>query len=250
MTDQPPAQPSRPDQRQEAAGRLAQGQAQERARLEAALADETDDGVDWNTVRPDEDVDLGDVGLSRWAGPALLAALVVVIVGGGWAFLARDGDDDIPVSVAPSSAAETVTDSTPQPLGQSVQIGDWVVTVVAWNPDAAAEVQDRNPNNRAPDDGEVFGLATVELERTGERAVDAFDLSFRLVDDTLAEYPDYESRCGVVPDGIDKFIPLEPGDSARGAVCFALPADKAGLVDLLIGPAVDLDAAAVTFDLP
>ncbi len=251
MTDQPPSGPAPPDPRQAAADRLAEGQARERIRLETALADETDDGIDWETVRPDDEVNLGEGDLSRWVGPALIVALVLMVAGLVWYFVGRGSDDDAPITdVAPSTAADTVTDSAPQPLGQAVQLGDWTIIVSAWDPDATSAVQARNPNNGPPHAGETFGLATVELARTGSQSADGFDLSFRLADDTGTEYPDYDSLCGVIPDGLDKFIELEPGDSISGAVCFALPIDKHGLVDLLIGPAVDLDANAITFDLP
>lgn len=250
MTDQPPSRPARPDQREEAANRLAAGQARERVRLETALADEGDDGIDWNTVRPDDEVNLGEGDLSRWAGPVLTVVALLVVIALVWFFVGRGSDDDGPITdVAPSAAAEVVSDSTPQPLGQPVQLGDWTITVSAWEPNATATVQARNPNNRTPDAGETFGLATIELTRTGSRSADGFDLSFRLADDTGAEYPDYDSRCGVVPDGLDKFVELEPGATITGAVCFALPTDKRGLVNLLIGPAVDLDATAIAFDL-
>ncbi|MCP5028534.1 MAG: DUF4352 domain-containing protein [Actinomycetia bacterium] len=251
MTDQPPSSAPRPDHRKAAADRLATGRARERARLEEALADEADDGIDWDAVRPAEEVNLGDGDLSRWAGPALTVAAVVAIAAVAWMIVGRGSDDTGPnTDVAPAAGVETVTDSAPQPLGQPVQLGDWTITVSAWDPNATATVQARNPNNRTPEAGEMFGLATVELARTGSQSGDGFDLSFRLADDAGVEYPDYDSRCGVVPEGLDKFIELAPGDTTTGALCFALPVDKQGLVDLMIGPAVDLDATAVVFDLP
>ncbi|MCP3857868.1 MAG: DUF4352 domain-containing protein [Actinomycetia bacterium] len=251
MTDQPPHAPGRPDPRAAAAERLAEGRARDRALLEDALANQANDGVDWETVGPGGDVDLGAGGLTRWIGPALTLVAVLVIGGLIWAFVGRgSGDSDGPYAVAPAAGAETVTDTAPRPVNQPIQMGDWTVAVTSWDADASTEVQERNPNNRAPAAGETFALAGVELTRTGSQTADGFDLNFRLVDEAGVEYPDFDSQCGVVPNGLDKFIELEPGESTAGAVCFAIPVDQAGLVGLVIGPAVDLDGTAVVFDLP
>jgi hypothetical protein len=216
----------------------------------------------------------------------LVVALVVVLVlavGGALALTVFNGDDDTPAASSsedstdepsddPTASEETAdvpTEPTEEPtdepteepteepdepasgddlpLGESAEVGDYVVSVDGVQQDADEVIAQTNQFNDKPQDRYV--LVDLSVEYGGGKGGDAWlDLQPSFVDGTGTEHPAYECSAVVPKPGFE--VPtLKKGQSGSYQVCFDVPVDAIAGGTIRVGDTYDFDAPGVTWAL-
>lgn len=123
----------------------------------------------------------------------------------------------------------------PIELNSPGMIGDWRVSVVAVDVDAADLVRAENQFNDAPDPGSTYVLVTVEAEYEGSDSGDPwFDIRAKLLGLSRVAYEGFEAYCGVIPDDFTAVGETEAGKTIRGNLCWEVAeSDLASLVLIL-----------------
>ena len=161
----------------------------------------------------------------------------------------EDPTTDPTTSDAPTEESPT-TDPPPDgavPVGTESRVGDWSVTVTAFEPNADQLIKEANQFNEPPKVGR-FVLATLNARYngTGEGNI-SFDLHMTFIGPGGQEYEDYD--CGAVEPRSSINAPaLKRGEEFTFETCFDVPIAAIDGATMSVNEDFD-DATEVTFDL-
>jgi hypothetical protein len=142
-----------------------------------------------------------------------------------------------PAATAPSTTttqrSELGTRDTPVPPGAALAMGDWIVRVVAAEPDGTEEVLAENMFNEPPAEGRVFFLATLEATYHGTESAE-FNWSFTwsALGPSNVAYDEFAADCGVIPQPMSEAGEAFSGGTVTGNICWEVTAQDAS--DLLL----------------
>ena len=143
---------------------------------------------------------------------------------------------DEPTQSKSPEAGDPGTRDNPLPLGSTVALEGWDVTVNSFTPNATDAVLAENQFNDVPEAGSNYALVNVTVKRTIAEEGYPFEVlaSFvtdggNVVDDSFA----------VVPEDLTLFSELYEGGEATGNIAFILPIDQAGTIRMRAGYSTD-----------
>lgn len=226
-------------------------------------------GAQWSAPPP------GDHGKKR--GLWIVAGVVVLLLlaMGGILALTLFNDDEAPAADATSEPTEEPTEEptgeltetptdeptesessepseepsdTPDdllPLGDSADVGDYVVTVDEVVLDADELVADASPLNEEPDGQYVVIGITVEYDGDS-RGSAGFDLAQQFVDASGASHPSYECFA-TLPQPSFRLPQMSNGDSGEYQACFDVPPDQVSGGYVVVTDATDFSATGVNW---
>ena len=140
----------------------------------------------------------------------------------------------LPTTTTTSPPLEAGSSRTsPVPVGDTVQLGEWEITVNGFNPNATEAVMAENQFNDPPVEDRVFVLIEATFTYVGnDSATITFDTILSVVGVsgvTFSIGPD--DRCGVIPDALDEWTEVFTGGVLSGNLCYSVPVgDVEGLV--------------------
>jgi hypothetical protein len=141
------------------------------------------------------------------------------------------------------------TRGAPLPLGDTARVGNWDLTVVSAFPDAGEAVLAENPFNDPPTDGHQFFIAEIAATYRGADTESLFiGLTFDAVGNGGVAY-DFSAYCGVIPDPVDDFSDVSPGDTVTGNICWQVATDDADSLVLIAYPGFSFGDDRVFFSL-
>lgn len=116
----------------------------------------------------------------------------------------------------------------PYPFGHQAEVGNYEATVVAFTPDATAEVMGSNQFNMPPAAGEVYAMVRLRVTYQGdEEGSPQFDVVVGYIGSDGRVYT--AARCGAVePDSMNDQPKLVAGGTAEGNECIKIPAAVVG----------------------
>ena len=140
----------------------------------------------------------------------------------------------------PPTALDT-TGLTITPLGETVTVGDWDVTVLSTTPGATEAVLAENQFNDPPAANHQFYVVDVEATYNGTESESVFaGLTFTSVGASSVAY-DWISTCGVIPNELDSFSEVFPGGTVTGSLCWSVDAADVDSLVLVIDAAFSFD---------
>jgi hypothetical protein len=156
---------------------------------------------------------------------------------------------DYPTPVPPEMDGPLGTRGNPYPIGETIAVGEWDVTVTDVAEDATADVLAENSFNEEPADGHQFFMVGIEATYNGEASDFLFaSTSFSTVGPRAVAYTG-EDTCGVVPGEIEVFSEVFPGGTVAGNLCWSVRNDDVGGLVLYVQEAVTLDGGPIFFGL-
>lgn len=156
---------------------------------------------------------------------------------------------DYPTPVPPATNGPIGTRGNPHPIGETIAVGDWDITVTNVEADATAEVLAENSLNEAPVDGRQFFMVGIEAAYSGTMSDVLFaSTSFSTVGPLAVAYTG-EDTCGVVPGEILVFSEVFPGGTVAGNLCWSVRNEDADGLVLYVQEAVTLDGEPLFLDL-
>jgi len=192
-----------------------------------------------------------------------IAAVVAVAALATMAEGSSSGDGDTIVESSDDSAAEDSAESdsagseeaegddsggddsgvgtrgNPAPLGSVARVGDWEISVVEVNQDAAAVVAEENEFNDPPEDGFNFVLWNIEAEYVGEESGTLWvDTSWKVVG---SDGNTFDESCGVIPDSVSDVGETFSGASIAGNDCVAVEASQLDGASILVEASFSFD---------
>ena len=148
------------------------------------------------------------------------------------------------------ASGETGSLESPIPLGSTVEVGEWTVTLDAFEKDATQALSGPEFGNPDPPEGSQFSLLSVTATYHGESSGSAFmDLWFELLgpdgvptSDTEGEFcsAGMDTDLIVAPDA-------EPGDTVEGQVCFIVATEDLEDSVLLVEELLSMDRSGSYF---
>ena len=109
------------------------------------------------------------------------------------------------------------TRENPAPLGSVARVGDWEISVVKVNTDAAKIVADENQFNEPPKAGYNFVLWEVEATYVGEESGELWlDTTWQVVGSAGNSF---DESCGVIPNDISDAGETFSGATVKGNEC-------------------------------
>jgi hypothetical protein len=133
-------------------------------------------------------------------------------------------------SPASPADSELGTRDNPLPIGTTIEMGDWTLTVTDVSTDATDEIMSENEFNEPPAEGRQFLMFGVEATYNGDDSGTAWlDFSWAIVGsggNTFGDTGDFEDYCGVIPDDLNEAGEAFPGANVAGNVCFSVPSDQ------------------------
>jgi hypothetical protein len=173
------------------------------------------------------------------------------------------GTSDVGASSTVSTSAPSTTTTTtaattttvpvqvgPVEPGSTQLVGDWELTVLAVNRDAADVVLAENSFNDSPVENHQFVLVRIAARYVGSDSKSIFaGLSYSTVGANEIIY-DYSDNCGVFPDDLQTFTEVFPGGLLVGNVCWAVPATQVNSLELRAEPAFSFEDLEIAFVLP
>lgn len=131
---------------------------------------------------------------------------------------------------SPAADSKLGTRENPLPIGTTIEMGDWKLTVTDVALDATETVMSENEFNEPPADGRQFVMFGVEATYDGTDSGTAWlDFSWAIVGsggNTFGDSGDMEDYCGVIPNDLNEAGEAFPGASVSGNVCFSVPSDQ------------------------
>jgi hypothetical protein len=156
---------------------------------------------------------------------------------------------DYPAPVPPATDGPAGTRGNPYPIGETIAVGEWDITVTGVQADATAAVLTENSLNEPPDAGRQFFLVGIEGAYNGNTSDFLFaSTSFATVGPLAVAYTG-EDTCGVVPGEIEVFAEVFPGGTVAGNLCWSVRSEDADGIVLYVQEAVTLDGEPAFFDL-
>lgn len=141
-------------------------------------------------------------------------------------------DDTAPEAAEPADDASSTdsagTRDNPVPVGTTVEVEDWQVTLVEVTVDATDVVMAENEFNDPPVDGRQYVMWRVEATYNGDDSGDPWiDLSWAIVGSAGNTFStNVDDYCGVIPNALDDQGETFPGGSVTGNVCIAAESDQ------------------------
>lgn len=131
---------------------------------------------------------------------------------------------------------------SPHPVGTEVQVGDWLVAITSWDPDATAVVGAENQFNDPPSEGHRFVMVGISatFEGSGSEAPFA-GLTFSAVAASSVAYGSSEASCGVIPDDFPSFTEVFSGGTVNGNLCWEIRDSDVTSLLVAADPAFSLD---------
>lgn len=150
----------------------------------------------------------------------------------------EDSSDDEDDDDAAEESSEEGGRGNPLDLGQSVESGDWKVTVNSVDFDASEAIQAENEFNEAADEGSQYIMANLTVEYTGDD--EAGDMPELLVEYVTEEGNSFDSIDAMVvtPDELDEYSTLYPGASTTGNVAMEVPSEGVENGTLAVAPSL------------
>ncbi|MCH7669697.1 MAG: hypothetical protein IIC71_10955 [Acidobacteria bacterium] len=137
-----------------------------------------------------------------------------------------------PVPVPPDATGERGSRGNPLALGDTVVVGDWEISILAFDPDATTIVLAENQFNTPPPSGRTFVTLRVSATYVGQDSdILLAGVDFRGVGDLALSYGP-EDTCGVVPDDLDTISEVFPGGEITGNLCWSV--DERDVESLLL----------------
>lgn len=139
---------------------------------------------------------------------------------------------DEPTKEPPTKApAEVGTRDNPVPIGATRTIGDWEVSVVSVDLDAADAVAAENQFNDPPAEGHAFVMVGVSAKYVGtESGTFWVDVNGKILG---ADGNTFSDRCGVIPEDLTDEGETFGGATIAGNLCYSAAAaqlDGASLI--------------------
>lgn len=152
---------------------------------------------------------------------------------------------DEATSPSTENAADKGSRNNPNAIGEPAVVGDYEVTVVAFNGNATEQVLAENTFNDPPDDGNVYGLVRIRATYLGaEEGMAGSDLSVGLMGDDQRRYVDHD--CGAVePESLHDEPAVAQGGVAEGNFCLDVPASQIESGMLFVEPLMTFDGERV-----
>ncbi|MEA2024386.1 MAG: hypothetical protein U9N79_08885 [Actinomycetota bacterium] len=158
-------------------------------------------------------------------------------------------DSAVPASVEHPTPATPDPDGpigsrgNPHPLGETVGIGDWDVTVSGVVADATDAVLAENEFNDPPADGHQFMTVGITATYTGtDSDTLGFSVLFKAVGPLAVSYATDDS-CGVIPDELDSYSEVFPGGQLSGNVCWSVRSDEVDDVVMYLEDALSFEVS-------
>jgi hypothetical protein len=150
---------------------------------------------------------------------------------------------DPPESAGSAVGAGAVgTRGNPHPLGETVRVGEWDVTVLSATQDATEAVLAENQFNDPPSEGRQFFVVEVSATYEGAESEEVFTgLTMSTVGDSAVAYTSFEDTCGVVPGELDAFSEVFPGGTQVGNLCWHVLTDDVESLVLIVDNAFSFD---------
>jgi hypothetical protein len=148
------------------------------------------------------------------------------------------------------AAPKLGTRENPIPAGDTAQVGDWEIAVLAAIPDATQTVMNENPYNEPPVEGNQFLMVEVSTtyRGTGSSPV-ALGLTFSTVGESSVAYS-FGDYCGVIPNELDQYAEVFTDGSLSGNLCWSIKASDAGSLVLIVDNAFSFDQERLFFEVP
>lgn len=160
---------------------------------------------------------------------------------------ALEAEVDAPEAEVVEEAAAIGTRDNPIPLGAAAQVGDWEMTVISVNPDAAELVAAENQFNDAPEAGNVFVMIKLSGSYLGEDSGSIFgNLAYKILG---ADGNTFAESCGVIPNALTDTGETFAGASVDGNLCFSVEQAQLDGALLILEEAFSLDSNRVFFAL-
>jgi len=156
---------------------------------------------------------------------------------------------DYPTPVPPETGGPVGTRGNPYPIGDTISVGEWDITVTDVAEDATADVLAENSFNEVPADGRQFFMVGIEATYNGAASDFLFASTSLSTVGPLAVAYTGEDTCGVVPGEIEVFSEVFPGGTVAGKLCWSVRSEDADGLVLYVQEAVTLDGEPVFFDL-
>ncbi len=158
-------------------------------------------------------------------------------------------DSAVPVSVEHPTPATPDPDGpvgsrgNPHLTGETVDIGDWDVTVTEVVADATDAVLAENEFNDPPDDGHQFMTVGITATYTGTASDTlGFSVLFKAVGPLAVSYATDDS-CGVIPDELDSYSEVFPGGQLSGNVCWSVRSEEVDDVVMYLEDALSFEVS-------
>lgn len=137
--------------------------------------------------------------------------------------------EDTTETEADTPSGDLGTRDNPLPIGTTITMGDWELSVTDVNLDAAEEIQAENEFNDPPADGRQFVMWEIEATYTGDDSGEPWlDFSWGVVGSAGNTFDGggMEDYCGVIPNDIMEAGETFPGGTVTGNVCYSVPSDQ------------------------
>lgn len=135
-----------------------------------------------------------------------------------------DGDDE----------GSTTSRSNPAPLGTTLEVAGWEITINSADPDATDEIVDSDSFIDPPEDGDVFFLINVTATYVGngeDESQSIFSsITWGAVGDSAVGYQEFDDACTFfgLPDELDDSAEVFEGGTVSGNICFSVAEEDAG----------------------
>lgn len=133
------------------------------------------------------------------------------------------GDDDEPDRTGPGSSRDD-----PAPIGTTLEIGGWELTVTDVNLDAADFLASQDDFIDPPEAGEVYVLISLSATYSGNGEDDStsffFSFSHGAVGDSSVAYDPFQDACTFfdLPNGFDDSREVFEGGTIEGDICYSV----------------------------
>ena len=133
----------------------------------------------------------------------------------------------------------------PHPLGTTVTVGDWDISVTGVVEDAADAVLAENQFNDPPADGRQFVMIGIEAIYTGtESDTLGFSVAINTVGPLAVSYTG-EDTCGVLPGELDSYAEVFPSGRLSGNLCWSVRSDEVDDLVMYLQESLSIDESAV-----
>ena len=153
-------------------------------------------------------------------------------------------------AVAQKDEGDGTSRTSPYPLGQTGELGDYELQVVDVLPDATDQVLAENQFNEPPAPGETFVFVRIEATYTGsDTGTPWVDLNFNVVGDLNLGYSQSTNTCGVIPDEGYEAPELFEGGTTEFNACWSVPEDEVSSLVMYVEEGFSFEDERVWFSL-
>ena len=156
---------------------------------------------------------------------------------------------EFPTPVPPDPDGPVGSRGNPYPIGETVTVGDWELSVTGVVEDATDVVMAENQFNDPPAEGRQFTMVGIEATYTGSDSDSlAFSTSFSTVGPLAVAYSG-DDTCGVVPDGLDTFADVFNGGTITGNLCWSVKSEEVDGLVMYVTESLSFDDTMVFLGL-